>query len=111
MDQGQAVEAARALASIVEKSPAAASGPLADTRRILLQDAYFRLCRLALSEGQAIVAALQTHHALALGESTSDLFVFNLLLVRAAASERAGDTAIAQADRDRLRALTPKLFR
>ena len=108
MDQGQAVEAARALASIVETSPTTPSGPLADSRRILLQDAYFRLCRLALSEGQAIVAALQTHHALALGESTNDPFVVNLLLVRAVASERAGDTGIAQADRDRLRALAPK---
>ena len=48
---------------------------------------------------------MQTHQALALGESTDDLFVINLLLVRAAASDRTGDTAQAQADRTRLRAL------
>jgi hypothetical protein len=103
MDQGQAVEAARAIASIVESAPAA-SGALADSRRILIQDAYFRLCRLALSAGQAIVTSVQTHQALALGEP-DDPFVTNLLLVRAAASDRTGESAQAQSDRSRLRAL------
>jgi hypothetical protein len=103
MDEGKAFEAARALAAIVETAPAATSGALADTRRILLQDAYFRLCRLALEAGQAIVSSVQTHQALALGD-TDDLFTANLLLVRAAASDRTGEAAQAQADRDRLRA-------
>jgi hypothetical protein len=103
MDQGQAVEAARAIASIVETAPAA-SGALADSRRILIQDAYFRLCRLALSAGQAIVTSVQTHQALAMGEP-DDPFVTNLLLVRAAASDRTGESAQAQNDRTRLRAL------
>jgi hypothetical protein len=104
MDQGQAVEAARSIASIVETAPAKQDGALADTRRILIQDAYFRLCRLALSAGQAIVTSVQTHQALALGEP-DDVFVTNLLLVRAAASDRTGETAQAQGDRERLRAL------
>jgi hypothetical protein len=103
MDQGQDVEAARAIASIVETAPAA-SGALADSRRILIQDAYFRLCRLALSAGQAIVTSVQTHQALALGEP-DDPFVTNLLLVRAAASDRTGESAQSQGDRTRLRAL------
>jgi hypothetical protein len=104
MDQGQAVEAARPIASIVETAPAKNEGPLADTRRILIQDAYFRLCRLALSAGQAIVTSVQTHQALALGEP-DDPFVINLLLVRAAASDRTGETAQAENDRSRLRSL------
>ena len=103
MDQGKDVEAARAIASIVETAPAA-SGALADSRRILIQDAYFRLCRLALGAGQAIVTSVQTHHALALGEP-DDPFVVNLLLVRAAASDRTGESAQAQNDRTRLRSL------
>ena len=83
--------------------PAATSGALADTRRILLQDAYFRLCRLALEAGQAIVSSVQTHQALALGDA-DDLFTANLRLVRAAASDRTGEEAQAKTDRERLRA-------
>lgn len=104
MDQGLAVEAAREIASIVETAPAAKDGALADSRRMLIQDAYFRLCRLALSAGQAIVTSVQTHQALALGEP-GDLFVTNLLLVRAAASDKTGEAAQAQGDRARLQAL------
>jgi hypothetical protein len=103
MDEGKAFEAARALKSIVETAPTATSGALADTRRILLQDAYFRLCRLALEAGQAIVSSVQTQQALALGD-TDDLFTANLLLVRAAASDRTGEAAQAEGDRERLRA-------
>jgi hypothetical protein len=104
MDAGQAYEAARAVASIVESAPAV-TGALADSRRILIQDAYFRLCRLALSAGQAIVTSVQTHQALALGEPDNDPFVVNLLLVRAAASDRTGEAAQATADRARVQAL------
>jgi hypothetical protein len=103
IDDGKAFEAARALASIVETAPTDSPGGLADTRRILLQDAYFRLCRLALEAGQAIVSSVQTYQALALGEA-DDVFATNLRLVRAAASDRTGDTAQAKADRQRLRA-------
>jgi hypothetical protein len=102
MDDGKAYEAARALASIVETAPTNSPAGLADTRRILLQDAYFRLCRLALEAGQAIVSSVQTHQALALGEA-DDVFAANLRLVRAAASDRTGEAAQANTDRERLR--------
>jgi hypothetical protein len=103
IDDGKAYEAARALASIVETAPTVSPGGLADTRRILLQDAYFRLCRLALEAGQAIVSSVQTHQALALGDA-DDVFAANLRVVRAAASDRTGEEAQAKTDRERLRA-------
>ena len=53
------------------------------------------------------MTSVQTHQALALGEP-DDPFVVNLLLVRAAASDRTGESAQAQSDRTRLRALLPR---
>ena len=108
IDNGEAVEAGRALASIIETAPTAPPGQAAESRRILLQDAYFRLCRLALEAGQPVVATLQIDNALALG-AADDLFVANLLVLRAAAHTRLGNTPLATNDYDRARRLNQAL--
>jgi hypothetical protein len=109
IDAGQAVEAGRVLASIIETAPTAAPGTTAaEHRRILIQDAYFRLCRLAYEAGQPVVTALQVDNALALGDP-DDLFVTNLLALRSAAHTLLGNGPLAAADRERASRLNQTL--
>src|SRR6185295_1768755 len=92
-------EAQRLLAAIVESQPAPGIYP--DTGRMVLQDAYFRLARLALAGHQPVAAAAHARRGLALGGGYDDLFVANLLVARGAAHEALGETREALADYDR----------
>jgi len=65
-----------------------------ETRRVVLQDAYFRLARLALDDHDPARAARDADAGLALGGG-EDLFVANLLVVRGAAHEALGEAAAA----------------
>jgi hypothetical protein len=71
-----------------------------DTRHAVLQDAYFRLARLALEDHDPAQAARYTNAGLAMG-GANDLFVANLLVARGAAHEALGETAAALADYQR----------
>jgi tetratricopeptide (TPR) repeat protein len=80
----------------LERLVASAPGGSAETRRVLLQDTYFRLARLALDARDPAQAARDADAGLALG-GTEDLFVANLLVVRGAAQEALGQNAAALA--------------
>jgi tetratricopeptide (TPR) repeat protein len=91
-------EARRTLEAIV--AGAQVDGAGGDTRRVLLQDTYFRLAQLELSAGENQAATARADQGLALGGG-DDLFVANLLVVRAAAREALGQTRPAAADYER----------
>jgi hypothetical protein len=107
IDGGDVAGARRVLADIVAGAP----GPEAagETRRMLLQDTYFRLARLALDGRAPAEAVGQAEQGLALGGG--DLFVANLLVARGAAHEALGETAAALADYDRALRINETLLR
>jgi hypothetical protein len=93
--RGDRSAARRVLAELVNQAPP--SQVANDDRRVVLQDACFRLAELEL-DAQAPRAALGwIEHGLALGRP-ADVFVANLLVARAQAHERLGDDATATAD-------------
>lgn len=96
IDSGDRAGARAALEWIVAGAP----GGDDETRRVLLQDTHFRLARLALDDHDPAQAARQADAGLALGGG-DDLFVANLLVVRAAAHEALGQTSAALADYQR----------
>jgi hypothetical protein len=100
LDQGQAVDAARLVAEIVERAPPPDPPAAKATRRILIQDAYFRIALMALEAGHTLVAGLQAEQGVAQGEA-EDLFTANLLIVRAVAHDRLGEEQLASAARQR----------
>jgi predicted negative regulator of RcsB-dependent stress response len=105
LDAGDRAAARRVLASIVSEAPEEAPGEhaapglprRAEARRVLLQDTYFRLARLALDQGQPARAIDEAGRGLALGGG-GDLFTANLLVVRGAARAAAGETRVAMED-------------
>jgi tetratricopeptide (TPR) repeat protein len=90
IDHGDRAGAQAVLQRIVDEAPAQG----AETRRVLLQDTYFRLARLALDAHDPARAARAADAGLALGGG-DDLFVANLLVVRGAAHEALGEAAAA----------------
>jgi tetratricopeptide (TPR) repeat protein len=82
----------------------------AETRRAVLQDAYFRLARLALDGHDAAQAARDADAGLALS-GADDLFVANLLVVRGAAHEALGEPAAAVAVYQRALRINEALLR
>jgi len=68
-----------------------------DDRRVVLQDAYFRLAKLDLDGGDPRGALANADHGLGVGRA-DDLFVANLLVVRGAAHETLGDSPAAVED-------------
>jgi hypothetical protein len=108
LDQGDEAGARAALLSIV-----AADEPRAGAsaeRRLAVQDAYFRLARLALAGHDARQALAYSDAGLALGTRT-DLFVANLLVARGAAHEALGDARAAADDYGRALAINEDLLR
>jgi hypothetical protein len=108
LDQGDPAGARAALESLV-----AAEAPHAgdsQERRLAVQDAYFRLARLALAGHDARQALAYSDAGLALG-TRSDLFVANLLVARGAAHEALGDGRAAAADYDRALTINEDLLR
>jgi tetratricopeptide (TPR) repeat protein len=97
---GDRARARQLLASIVAEPPRSEGTPGADLRRALLQDACFRLARLALDDGDPELAIRHTEAGLALGER-ADLFTANLLVARATAREARGQAPAALADYER----------
>jgi tetratricopeptide (TPR) repeat protein len=93
IDEGDGAGARAVLETILRTAPGEGAG---GTRRVLLQDTYFRLARLALDAHDPALAARQAEAGLALG-GEEDLFLANLLVVRGAAHEAAGETAQALA--------------
>jgi len=90
LDSGNRAGARAVLEAIVAGAPDTGG----ETRRVLLQDTLFRLARLALDEHDAAAAARHADAGLALG-GEDDLFVANLLVVRGAAHEARGESALA----------------
>jgi hypothetical protein len=91
IDAGDRAAARAVLEELVATAPAGG-----DTRRVVLQDTYFRLARLALEAHDPARAARDADAGLALGGG-SDLFVANLLVVRGAAHEALKEDAAALA--------------
>ncbi len=104
LDRGASAEARRVLSSIIETAP-----PDHPQRRLLLQDARFRLARLALAVGEPATAQREADLGLALGDH-SDLFAANLLVARGAAHEAQGHGAAAANDYERALAINETLL-
>jgi tetratricopeptide (TPR) repeat protein len=92
IDQGDVAGARAELEAILATAPGAGAG----ARRVLLQDARFRLARLALDAHDPALAARHADAGLALG-GEEDLFLANLLVVRGAAHEALGEAEAALA--------------
>jgi hypothetical protein len=102
LDEGDPEGARRVLLWLVESPARPLPVPLA-------QDARFRLARIALTSGNAALAAREAETGLALGAGR-DLQTANLLIVRAAALERLGRGAEATADYERALAINEALL-
>jgi len=98
LDAGDAAGARARLLALVDAQKAHA-GDSAE-RRLALQDSYFRLARLALSDHDPRQAVAYADAGLAYG-TAPHLFVANLLVARGAALEAAGDARAAAADYQR----------
>jgi len=91
IDAGNRAGARAELEAIITTAPHAGSE---EDSRMVLQDAYFRLARLALDDHDPARAARDADAGLALG-GRDDLFAANLLVVRGAAHEALGEAAAA----------------
>jgi tetratricopeptide (TPR) repeat protein len=95
LDAGDAGAGRRALMSLV--ADYAGGGLATAPRRLALQDAYFRLARLALAANDPRQALADAESGLELG-TTPHLFVANLLVARGAAREALADARGAAED-------------
>jgi tetratricopeptide (TPR) repeat protein len=107
LDRGDRDAAARVLGSVADDVPPKVADP--HLVRALLQDARFRLARLALEAKDVGAAVRQAEAGLALGES-DDLFTANLLVARGAAREARGETQAALEDYQRALRINHRLL-
>lgn len=107
LDDGDAPGARAALLALVAAEAPRAAG--SDERRLVVQDAYFRLARLALAERDARQAAGYADAGLALG-TAPHVFVANLYVVRGAAHEALADARSAAEDYHRALIMNEQLL-
>jgi tetratricopeptide (TPR) repeat protein len=97
LDVGDRAGAARLLTAVADEPAPSAD---LEVRRALVQDARFRLARLALETNDADAALRHADAGLALG-ARDDLFTANLLVARGAAREARHETQAALDDYQR----------
>ena len=106
VDDGDAAEAAELLLPMAEGQGLDGAEP--EERRMLRQDAYYQLARLATGQNDAATAKSHADAGLALGGS--DVFVANLWVARGQAHEALGEAAEAASDYHRALLINERLL-
>jgi hypothetical protein len=106
--RGDRMAALEVLRGLVEGAPAPAGGD-PEARRILLQDAYFRVASLIYPQGDPAMTEMYVGRGLALGDH-GDLFAANLLVMRAEIHRFHGRTRAALDDYERALRINERLL-